>query len=129
MADFFQNSWIISKPKASHAYPRGRWMSIGKDAHVADRYVAAWLDVDGILHIFRDLKLSGADKLEGPATEVGGRSWKVVIERTSGTDNIKGKVDFDLSLGGEKNAGMEAGLAGVWGADAPPPIDDENPRR
>jgi hypothetical protein len=128
MADaaFFQNCWIISNPPTSRAYPRGRWVSIGKDPDLADRFAVSWLDADGILHVLRQLQLTGG-KLVGPAVEVGPNTrWTVTIERVVGTQNITGTVAGPLRV--KKDPFVEATLAGTWGADAPPPPFDDDPR-
>jgi len=124
---FFRSSWQITKPQSSRAYPRERWVTIGLDPHLANRYVAAWLDADGILHVFRELKLSkDGKKLTGPAKEVGpDKQWTVTIERVG--DNIQGTVAEPSGVK-KRSAIREASLAGTWGADAPPPFTDDDPR-
>jgi hypothetical protein len=122
-ATFFQNSWIISSPP-TRAYPQGRWVSIGKDPTLPDRFAVSWLDADGVLHVLRQLQLTGEGKLVGPVVEVGPNTrWIVTIEQVPGTENIQGTVA--RSLRAKKDPIVEANLAGTWGADAPPPFDDD----
>ena len=123
---FFKNCWRLNTPPTSRAYPNGRWVNIGKDPDLTNRFVVAWLDADGILHVFRDLTLQSG-KLVGPALEVGpGKRWTVTIEQVAGTQNIRGTVADPLRA---KGGGLiEATLAGTWGADAPPPFTDDPPR-
>jgi hypothetical protein len=86
--------------------------------------MVAWLDEIGDLHVFRQLQLVDG-KLVGEAViDLGScdredKLWRVTIEQDGATSNLTGTV-VNLAV-------VNASLAGTWGAEPPPPVNE--PRR
>jgi hypothetical protein len=131
MADaaFFRKNWKLvglnpkDDPNVS-TYPPSHSLIIGNDRSQNGAFMVAWLDEIGDLHVFRQLQLVDG-KLVGEAVvdlgsgDLEDQFWRVTIEQDGDTSNLKGTV---VNL-----RGVEASLAGTWGAEPQPPFNE--PRR
>ncbi|HXU32573.1 MAG TPA: hypothetical protein VN851_18555 [Thermoanaerobaculia bacterium] len=117
---FFRKNWKFvnreaddDKVKNPRRYPLTHSLIIGNDRGELGTYMAAWLDADGDLHVFRHLKLNEG-RLEGInlmdlGAISGDNPWIVTIEQDG--ENLKGRIEKPES---------EGNLAGTWGAEAQP---------
>jgi hypothetical protein len=120
---FFRKNWSFFNVGATckDVYPDTHFLIIGKDPDpaLANASMAVWLDKDGNLHALRKLRLVNEKLTNVQAVELGRPTkWAVTIEQDPNDPEklkgiVKGPSDF-----------FEASLAGVWGAEAPPPFTD-----
>lgn len=117
--DFCRTWTFKNAPEVQKAYPEGGTVTIGRQYEEGkQKFMLAWTDMDGDLHVLTELTLHEHGYLhaaEGSPDLATGRKWRIRIYHSNNTDHhvIEGTVAPADPI-------HEGDLSGNWGAEAPP---------